>query len=179
MYLGVMGNINPSGICFFRLILEDFYTHGKDPLSQGFWALLVHRFFNQLNDGELFFIRFPIRIFSLILMRAVEWFTGITLLPSTRIGRRVRIWHHSGIIVNAESIGDEVIIRQNTTIGQKSDSNRRPIIRDRVDIGCGAVLIGAIEVGEGAVIGANSVVVKDVSPGSTVVGVPARNISRK
>lgn len=170
-------NLNPETIGFFQLILEDFKVHGYDPLSQGFWAISVHRTINQINSLKFNLILYPARIFSLCLMRVVEWFTGITLLPSTKIGRRVRIWHHSGIIINADSIGDDVVLRQNTTFGEKQGVPGRPKIGNMVDVGCGVVIIGDIAIGDNVVIGANSVVVKNVLPNAVIVGIPAKQIN--
>jgi serine O-acetyltransferase len=80
------------------------------------------------------------------------------------------------MVLGARSIGDDVHIRQNTTFGipRRTELAAKPIIGDRVDIGCGAVLLGHIHVGADSVIGANSVVTRDVPAGSLVVGNPAR-----
>jgi serine O-acetyltransferase len=80
------------------------------------------------------------------------------------------------MVLGARSIGDDVHIRQNTTFGipRRTELSAKPIIGDRVDIGCGAVLLGHIHVGADSVIGANSVVTRDVPAGSLVVGNPAR-----
>ena len=80
------------------------------------------------------------------------------------------------MILHAKSIGDDVHIRQNTTFGiaRKDQLHQLPTIEDRVDIGCGAVILGAVTVGHDSVIGANAVVLKDVPPHSVAVGVPAK-----
>jgi serine O-acetyltransferase len=82
------------------------------------------------------------------------------------------------MILHAHSIGDGVHIRQNTTFGiaRKDQEFQLPTIEDRVDIGCGAVILGAITVGHDSVIGANAVVLKDVPPHAVAVGVPAKVI---
>jgi serine O-acetyltransferase len=105
-----------------------------------------------------------------------DWMFGIELPYTVKLGRRVRIWHHGGIVINARSIGDDVHIRHNTTLGiaRRDALEELPIVGDRVDIGAGACILGAVTVGDDALIGANSVVVHDVPSGATVVGAPAR-----
>ena len=105
---------------------------------------------------------------------------GIELPYTVKLGRRVRIWHHGGVVINARSIGDDVHIRHNTTLGvaRRNEVDAVPIIGDRVDIGAGACILGAVTVGSDALIGANSVVVHDVPPATTAVGAPARIIIR-
>ncbi len=171
------GNLNPADIGFVRLIAEDFRTHGKDPLSQGFWAIAVHRTANWGRGRRFKVSRLLMKIIHRILSRFVEWTCGITIMDSTRMGRRVRIWHHSGIVINAASIGNDVVIRQNTTLGNaKSGSTELPIIEDGVEIGCGVAVLGPVRVGRGSMIGANAVVIRDVPPDSVAVGVPAKTL---
>jgi serine O-acetyltransferase len=104
---------------------------------------------------------------------------GIDLPYTTKLGRRVRIWHHGGIWLGARAIGDDVHIRHNTTFGllSRSDVSTKPIIGNRVDIGVGVCILGAVTVGDDCVIGANSVVIRDLPPGSVVIGVPARPVA--
>jgi serine O-acetyltransferase len=80
------------------------------------------------------------------------------------------------MILGARSIGDDVHIRQNTTFGvaRRDRPHEKPVIEDGADIGCGAVVIGAVKVGRNTVVGANSVVTRDTPENSVVVGVPAR-----
>jgi serine O-acetyltransferase len=103
---------------------------------------------------------------------------GIEIPYNTILGRRVRVWHHGGIFTGARSIGDDVQLRHNTTIGvlHRGEEGAQPVIGNRVDIGPGAAILGAVEIGDDVVIGANSVVVKDVPADSTVFGVPARPV---
>jgi len=168
-------NGNPTGIGLLRLLAEDLRTHAGDLFEQGFWAVAVHRFGNW-RMGLPRLVRPPFTLAYRFLFKWVEWTCGITLPYTTRLGRRVRIWHHSGMVLHARSIGDDVHIRHNTTFGvARREQNRRlPVIGDRVDIGCGVCLLGAVTVGPDSVIGANSVVLIDVPPGSLVVGVPGR-----
>lgn len=171
-------NRNPAGIGLFSLLREDLQTHEGKLFEQGFWAVAVHRFGNWRMDVRPKLLRTPFSVVYKIAYKMVEWLCGISLPYTVRLGRRVRIWHHGGMILHAESIGDDVQIRQNTTFGvARTDHNfELPRIGDRADIGCGACVLGAIKVGAGAVIGANAVVIRDVPPGGVVVGVPGRVI---
>ena len=92
------------------------------------------------------------------------------------VGRRVRIWHHSGMVLHARSIGNDVHIRQNTTFGvaHRGQNEALPVIEDGADIGCNVCVLGNVRIGAGAVVGAGSVVLTDVPPGTVAVGVPAR-----
>jgi len=173
-------NGNPAGISFTALLREDLHTHGGDVFSQGFWAIAVHRFGNWRMGIRPRLLRMPFSLLYRVLFKVVEWTCGISLPYTVRVGRRVRIWHHGGMVLNAWSIGNDVHIRQNTTFGvaRRGRNYELPIIEDRVDIGCGACILGAVTVGHDSVIGANAVVVADVPPGATAAGVPARIISR-
>jgi serine O-acetyltransferase len=168
-------NLNPAGIGFLTLLREDLRTHGGNLFEQGFWAVAVHRFGNWRMDRTKL-LRAPLTLLYRFLVKWVEWTCGITLPYTVRLGRRVRIWHHGGMVLHAESIGDDVHVRQNTTFGiaRKDALHQLPVIEDRVDIGCGVVVLGAVRVGHDSVIGANAVVVKDVPPHSLAVGVPAK-----
>jgi serine O-acetyltransferase len=172
-------NGNPPGIGFLALLREDLKNHGGTVFEQGFWAVAVHRFGNW-RMGFPKVIRAPLTILYRLMFLFVECAAGISLPYTIRLGRRVRIWHHSGIILHARSIGDDVQIRQNTTMGIASVDRPHdiPTIGDRVDIGCGACILGGITVGDDSKIGANAVVLDDIPAGSTAVGMPARVVRR-
>lgn len=172
-------NLNPVGMTLFEILAEDLRTHERDLFSQGFWALAVHRFGNWRMDISPKIFRLPFSLLYKVLYKFIEWTCGISLAYTVRVGRRVRIWHHGGMILGARSIGDDVHIRQNTTFGVARRGDHRslkPIIEDRVDIGCGAVIVGPITIGHDSQIGANAVVLKDVPSWSVCVGVPAKVI---
>lgn len=173
-------NANPTGISFWRLVAEDFRTHERDLFAQGFWALFWHRFGNMRMSVRPKLLRAPLTLLYRIMFKATEIFCGIKLSYNVPVGRRVKIEHFGGMILGARSIGNDVIIRQNTTFGVASprDLNAKPTIGDRVDVGAGAVVIGDIRIGDGARIGANAVVLEDVPAGALVAGVPARIIKR-
>jgi serine O-acetyltransferase len=171
-------NENPTDIGFLSLLREDLRTHENDLFSQGFWALAVHRFGNW-RMGLPRVLRFPFTLLYRFLNKWVEWLCGIKLSYTVKVGRRVTIWHFGGMILGARSIGNDVHIRQNTTFGvaRRGDSPlKKPVIEDRVDIGCGAVIVGDITIGHDSIIGANAVVLQSVPPGSVVVGVPGKII---
>ena len=174
--LGVK-NLNPPGISFWSLLKEDFRTHGRDVFSQGFWAIAVHRFGNWRMNIRPRVLRAPFSILYKVLYKFVQWTCGISLDYATKVGRRVHLWHHSGMILSCRAIGDEVHIRHNTTFGVAhlgDPITHRPVIGDRVEVGVGAVIMGPITIGNDSVIGANAVVVNDVPPYSLAVGVPAK-----
>jgi serine O-acetyltransferase len=173
-------NQNPIGIGLWQLLKEDLAVHEGDWMAQGFWALAVHRFGNWRMGITSRWLRLPFSLLYKALYKLVEWMCGISLAYTVKVGRRVHIWHHGGMILGARYIGHDVQIRQNTTFGKARSSAPRwekPIIEDRCDIGCGAVILGAITIGHDSLIGANAVVLKDVPPSSVVVGVPGKVIS--
>jgi len=94
-----------------------------------------------------------------------------------RLGAGFVIGHGYGSVIWAESIGEDCTIYQNVTIGQSH--GRLPSLGDRVHVAPGAAILGAVMVGNDAVIGANAVVVRDVPQGATMVGVPARPLERE
>jgi serine O-acetyltransferase len=171
-------NENPRDVSLVELLAEDFRTHDCDPLQPGFWAIAVHRFGNWRMSVKKKALRAPLTVLYNTLHLGVKWTWGIDLGYTVKLGRRVRIWHHGGMVIGARAIGDDVHLRQNTTIGilSKEDLTAKPVIGDRVDVGAGACILGDVRVGDDTVIGANSVVVKDVPPSSTVFGVPARPV---
>jgi serine O-acetyltransferase len=169
-------NENPAGLGLLALLREDLRTHDGGWMEQGFWAVAVHRFGNWRMGIRWKILRAPFTLLYRCLFKWVEWTCGITLPYTTKLGRRVRIWHHGGMVLHARSIGDDVHIRQNTTFGvaRRGRNRELPVIEDRVDVGCGACLLGDVRVGHDSVVGANAVVLADVPPYSVAVGVPAR-----
>jgi len=170
-------NLNPPGIGFLALLREDLRTHDGNLFEQGFWAIGVNRFGNW-RMGLPRWLRPSMTLLYRFLYKVVEWTCGISLPYTVPLGRRVRIWHHGGMILHARSIGDDVSIRQNTTFGlaHPDRPHEIPTIGDRVDIGCGVCVLGNVVLGHDSRIGANAVVVHDIPPDSTAVGVPARVI---
>lgn len=173
-------NENPAGIGFLRLLAEDLRMHDGAILEQGFWAVAVHRYGNW-RMGLPRVVRPPFSLLYRFLYKCVEWTCGISLPYTTRLGRRVRLWHHGGMILHARSIGDDVHIRHNTTFGvaRRDQNTDIPVIGDRADIGAGACVLGAVMVGADSVVGANAVVLADVPAGGVAVGVPARVVASR
>jgi putative colanic acid biosynthesis acetyltransferase WcaB len=108
-----------------------------------------------------------------------EFVLGIELRPKTRVGPGLTIFHGTGLVVNDHAlIGARVTLRNGVVIGHKRPGEQAPFIRDGVDVGAAALVIGPVTVGAEARIGAGAVVVRDVPAGDTVVGNPARSVDR-
>jgi FkbH-like protein len=169
-------NENPPELSFWELLREDFVTHESSLLEQGFWAVANNRFGNWRMGLKSPLLRGPCTVVYEALEKGIEIFGGITLPYTTKLGRRVRFWHHGGMIIGARAIGNDVHIRQNTTIGvaQTWHDDELPIIEDGADIGCGASILGPVVVGRNAKLGANAVVLEDIPPGATALGNPAQ-----
>src|SRR4029079_13892378 len=140
----------------------------------GVWALGLHRVGHWLWGGHLYFLARLVKHFA-------RFLTAIDIHPGAKIGERFFLDHGFSVIGETADIGDDVTIYQNVTLGGTNPSTgvagkRHPTIHSGVVIGSGAQVLGPIEVGEGAKIGANSVVTKDVVPRSTVVGIPAKPV---
>ncbi len=139
----------------------------------GFHARLAHRLANALH-------RRGVPLLPRGIMHTARFFTGIEIHPGATIGRRFFIDHGMGVVIGETAeIGDDVMLYQGVTLGGTSTRRvkRHPTLRDRVVVGAGAKVIGAIEVGENARIGAGSVVVTNVPANATVVGVPGHIVA--
>jgi serine O-acetyltransferase len=141
----------------------------------GIWAIVCYRIANALyKKGFKRVARF--------LMALNQFITNMDIHPGATIGNNVFIDHGIGVVIGETAIiGDNVTIYQGVTLGGVSlnPGKRHPTIEDDVTIGAGAKILGNITIGKGSKIGANSVVVKDVPPYSTVVGIPGKVIKRK
>ncbi len=139
-------------------------------LYPGVHALLLHRLAHWL---QLHRFRFPARLISQI----SRHLTGIEIHPGATIGRRLVIDHGMGIVIGETAeIGDDVLLYHGVTLGGtgKDQGKRHPTIGNNVLIGCGAKVLGPFTVGDNSRIAANSVVLSEVPPSATAVGVPAR-----
>ena len=117
-----------------------------------------------------------------LISHIVRWFTGVEIHPGAKIGRRFFIDHGMGVVIGETAeIGDDVLLYQGVVLGGVScqRTKRHPILRNRVVVGAGAILLGPIEIGANSRIGAGSVVINNVPANSTVVGVPGRVIVNK
>jgi serine O-acetyltransferase len=142
-------------------------------LYPGVWALAFHRIAHWLFKGELYF---PARLVN----HFARMITAIDIHPGAVIGRNFFIDHGFVVIGETAEIGDDVTIYQQVTLGGTNPTNgvggkRHPSLEDGVIVGSGAQILGPITVGAKARIGANSVVTRDVAPGATMVGIPARS----
>jgi putative colanic acid biosynthesis acetyltransferase WcaB len=112
---------------------------------------------------------------------AINWVIGVEIPLSVSIGPRFAVFHPVAIVVNPDVVfGSDCTIRNNSTFGNRPDSSgaqtRSPRIGNGVEFGCNCVVIGDIEIGDGARIGAGAIVVKSVGPAQTVIGVAARSL---
>ena len=120
-----------------------------------------------------------------LLPKLIQYFIRIVFGPYIGIGAKIGkgVWLLSGgigVVINSRAvIGDNVVIRQNVSIGDDGKSLDAPIIEDNCNIGAGAVIIGGIKIGKNSTIGANAVVTKDIPPNSIAVGIPAKVIKTK
>jgi serine O-acetyltransferase len=141
----------------------------------GVHALLMHRLSHALWKRN-------VRLLARVLSQFARWLTGVEIHPGATVGRRLFIDHGMGVVIGETAvIGDDVTLYHGVTLGGTSwrEGKRHPTVGDNVVIGSGAQVLGPIHVGNGAKIGANAVVVKDVPEGATMVGVPAREAARK
>jgi serine O-acetyltransferase len=138
----------------------------------GIHALFFHRVAHGLwRHGWLLLARW--------ISQASRFLTGIEIHPGARIGRRFFIDHGMGVVIGETAeIGDDVTLYQGVTLGGVSldPGKRHPTLEDGVVVGAGAAVLGPFTVGKGARIGSNAVVVKEVAPGTTVVGIPAKPV---
>ncbi len=170
---------------FERLREEIDVVFDRDPAAQsifevitaypGFHAMQIHRLSHCFwTNGFRWLGRFSSHI--------GRWLTGIEIHPGANIGRRFFIDHGMGVVIGETAvIGDDCTLYHGVTLGGTSwnKGKRHPTLCDGVVIGAGAKVLGPIEIGNGARVGSNSVVVKPVPAGATVVGIPAHIIDRK
>jgi len=138
----------------------------------GIHALLAHRVAHALDAAGVSLLP---RLISML----TRMITGIEIHPAARIGNGLFIDHGTGVVIGETAeIGDDVTLYQGVTLGGTgfATGKRHPTVQDNVTIGSGAKLLGPITVGHGAKIGANSVVITDVPPNSTVVGNPGHPV---
>ncbi|MFD1515166.1 serine O-acetyltransferase [Halomarina rubra] len=141
----------------------------------GLHAVWAHRAASRLLDGG-----HPLA--ARVVSHLARVATGVEIHPGATLGRRVFIDHGMGVVVGETAeVGDDVKLYHGVTLGGNSPEpvKRHPTLEDGVTVGANATLIGAITVGEGATVGAGSVVVRDVPPATTVAGNPARPLGER
>jgi serine O-acetyltransferase len=138
----------------------------------GLWAVWVHRVSHRLWGAKF-------RLGARVLSQMARFYTGVEIHPGAQLGRRLFIDHGIGVVIGETAVvGDDVTLYQGVTLGGTGHERgkRHPTLRDRVFVGNNANILGNIMVGENSRVGAGSVVLQDVPPDSTVVGVPAHVI---
>jgi serine O-acetyltransferase len=165
----------------WKRLRDDIYcVFDRDPAARhvlevlttypGIHAILFHRASHKLWKLGL---KWPARCLSAV----ARWLTGIEIHPGARIGRRFFIDHGMGVVIGETTeIGDDCTLYQGVTLGGTSwqKGKRHPTLGNNVVIGAGAKILGPFKVGDSARIGSNSVVIREVPAGATVVGVPGR-----
>ena len=138
--------------------------------NQGVHAILLYRVAHLLDGKNFVFL-------AKLISQIARFFTGIEIHPSAKIGKRLLIDHGAGVVIGETAeIGDDCTIFQGVTLGGRGNEKgkRHPTLRDGVFVGAGAKILGNIEIGNNAKIGANAVVLQPVPDNATAVGVPAR-----
>ncbi len=165
----------------FKRLMETLAAYqARDPAARsklevfllypGVHALIYHRIAHWCYEHRLFFIARCISQWS-------RCWTGIEIHPGAKIGRRFVIDHGMGIVIGETAeVGDDVLLYHGVTLGGtgKDQGKRHPTIGNNVMISNGAKVLGPFKVGDGARIAANAVVLREVPPEATAVGVPAR-----
>jgi serine O-acetyltransferase len=168
-------------IHMFKTLKEDIEViFEQDPAARsyleviltysGLHAIWAHRIAHAFYKRKFYFI-------ARVISQISRFFTGIEIHPGAKIGRRFFIDHGMGVVIGETcEIGDNVTVYQGVTLGGtgKEKGKRHPTIKDNVLIAAGAKVLGSITIGENSKIGAGSVVLHDVPPNSTVVGIPGR-----
>ncbi|SMP16818.1 serine O-acetyltransferase [Desulfurobacterium pacificum] len=170
----------------FNRIKEDIRTvFERDPAARslievllcypGLHAIWFHRVAHWFWNKNL-------KLIARLISHLSRWITGIEIHPGAKIGKRFFIDHGMGVVIGETTeIGDDVTLYHQVTLGGTSTKKgkRHPTIGNNVVIGAGAKVLGPITIGDNCKIGANSVVIKDVPPNSTVVGIPGKVVRRE
>jgi serine O-acetyltransferase len=153
----------------------------RDPAARSTWEVLtcypgLHAVW--LHRVAHWFWRIGLKWVGRLVSHLSRWFTGIEIHPAVIVGRRVFIDHGMGVVIGETAeIGDDCTIYQGVTLGGTSlyrGAKRHPTLGRRVVVSAGAKVLGGFTVGDDAKVGSNAVVLKEVPPGATVVGVPGR-----
>lgn len=171
---------------FFKNIALDMKSiYDRDPAARnwlevilcysGVHALISHRFANLLWRCHL-------KTLARFLSTLSRWWTGIEIHPGAKIGRRFFIDHGMGVVIGETTeIRNDVMLYQGVVLGGTSWSKgkRHPTLEDHVVVGAHAIVLGPVTIGHDSKIGSGSVVIHDVPPHSTVVGVPGKVVHRR
>ncbi|WP_371929645.1 serine O-acetyltransferase [Methylomonas rosea] len=141
----------------------------------GVHAVLLHRVTNRLWHADW-------KLTARLLAAFARWLTNVDIHPGATIGKRFFIDHGAGVVIGETAeIGNDVTMYHGVTLGGTTwnKEKRHPTLGNNVLIGAGAKILGAINLGDNVRVGANSVVIKDVPPCCTVIGIPGRIIQQK
>ncbi len=172
-------------MAFFRDVREDIQTVlKKDPAARnslevllcypGIWSLIWHK-------PAHFLYKHHLKLLARIISQLTRFFTGIEIHPGAVIGRRCFIDHGMAVVIGETTeIGDDVTLYQGVTLGGtgKDSGKRHPTIGNRVIVSSGAKVLGPFKVGDDVKIGSGSIVLKEIPPGCTVVGIPGKIVKR-
>ena len=172
----------------FKKVYSDFRaTLDNDPAARGFWGALEIIFtyagFHAIIANRIahFLWRLKIPFIPRVISQVARLFTGIEIHPGAQIGKGFFIDHGMGVVIGETAIvGDNCVLFQGVTLGGtgKETGKRHPTLGDNVMVSAGAKVLGNITIDDNCKIGAQSVVLKDVPPNCTVVGVPGRVVIR-
>jgi len=172
-------------MAFFRDVREDIQTVlRKDPAARnalevlicypGIWALIWHK-------PAHFLYKHNMKLLARVISQVTRFFTGIEIHPGAQIGRRCFIDHGMAVVIGETTeIGDDVTLYQGVTLGGtgKDSGKRHPTIGNRVIVSSGAKVLGPFTVGDDVKIGSGSIVLNEIPPGCTVVGIPGKIVKR-
>ncbi len=169
----------------FGTIREDIQTvFNKDPAARNVLEVLIcypglHALW--LHRGAHWLWQHRLKLIGRLLSHINRFITGIEIHPGATIGHRFFIDHGAGVLIGETSeIGDDVLMYSGVVLGGTTleKKKRHPTLGNGVEMGTGAIALGPITIGDGARVGASSVVIKSVPPGVTVVGIPGRIVTK-
>jgi serine acetyltransferase len=157
---------------FAKILRRDLAANRRDPKSQLVLVLLRVCQVAMGSPDRVRPVAYPLIAFYRLF---TEFFLGMEVRPKTRIGAGLSIYHGYGLVLNDHCvIGEDVVLRNGVTIGNKREGGGVPVLGNRVEVGAGAIILGDISIGSDCKVGAGSVVLKSFPDGSTLVGNPAR-----
>lgn len=172
-----MSEVENQPLGLWQQVNEDWVAHGCDWTKPGFREITVYRCGKWRMAIQPKLLGAPFGVLFRMMYQKVRNIYGIALPYTVKLDRRVVTEHQSRIVIHGDSqIGDNSIIRQGATLGNRylDCPFDAPKLGERVDVGAGAKILGNLETGNDAVIGANAVVLLDIPAGATAVGIPAK-----
>ncbi len=159
----------------FENVRADYQAHGRKWGAQGFWVMLVYRFGRWRYGIRPAIVRKPFSFLYKVMFKAVQVVAGVELPCEVTVGKNFVIDHFGGIVISGYArFGDNCRIRTGVVVGlSRVEDPCAPVFGNNVDIGAGAKVLGRVTVGDNVLIGANSVVTRDVPSDSIAVGLPA------